>query len=390
MSSHIKAYLYRIYKLNKKYFDELVDLVKTTGFLSPDRKIIFVVPVSSQEKNVYCYLSNFINQVNINYNIFEIFLFFNSISSDADFNILLAQVVQFRHDYPHINISYTTKVFENTVPMGLLRKMINDLTLVRSYPRNLLIVNNDVDIINLSNTYIHDLLISRSNKSNYLGYGISNVDYFEKYLNKNSLFLKLLKLYHYVDEEINKSNLKKLPIRVHCYNLAYTAKLYALNRGFKANINIGEDLSFGYNAYFNFSKKVFKKLNTKLTVSYRRILQAYAKKMPVFLAWEDFETSQLRIKYDIFEQKLTDELDNRFNEREKFNYFCKEVNLFFDYFIEIRIPILQNKLDRIKNMSQNIKIAKSIFKKVLYRIGYNMIFLESSKKISLVPIVSSK
>ena len=63
------------------------------------------------------------------------------------------------------------------------------------------------------------------------------------------IFLKLLKLYHYVDEEINKSNLKKLPIRVHCYNLAYTAKLYALNRGFKANINIGEDLSFGYNAY---------------------------------------------------------------------------------------------------------------------------------------------
>lgn len=348
------------------YFEEIKSIANTLGKFDRSKKIIITVPVHSTEKSVRSFLVNYGRQ-SMDKKDFLIIFFLNRSNDEPDFSHIKSEVKEMRVQLG-LDIICFDKTFSKSVTMGYIRKFLVDTSLLYVNNKEVVIVNNDVDLVDLSPDYLKEILSIMRKNNESICYRLS-----DNYLsNNNSTSSKVLMLNHEIDCEYNKIIDQKIPIRAHTSNLSFSAETYTKLGGFFSNINVGEDLDFSCNASFYFGKKKIFQCKEKIVSSPRRTLEAYLSKVPMCYAWDSFSS---KISEKIRGSSLSDlleEVKNEDNERDQFSYLKKECEIYFNHVYRVRfLPFLRG-LNLSKQREMAFFYTKGIFVKVLKKLGYSL------------------
>ena len=161
---------------NSSYIGELKKFSSAVESMSNMCRITVCIPAFQEEGTIYRTLEAFLNQkddlgMSLNQNIFEIDIIVNRPETMPKDNTV-EEIKRFIKEYKNrLKVIFIEKVFKkDEACVGLARKYINDLALLRSLNRkhpegSLILVSNDADTLEVSNKYIINIIKEFDNDS---------------------------------------------------------------------------------------------------------------------------------------------------------------------------------------------------------------------------------
>ena len=321
-----EAYLENEKKYYPSYYREIERASRQIGGIGKDPEIVVAVPVHTIEPSIKDLLRCYQHQ-DYDRAKYRIILFINGNSKNSDCSHLLREV-----DYAKnlgLPVTVLKKTFEKKITMGYIRKFLCDSILLRFRDSNLIIVNNDADLEELESVYLREVSTAASNKTKKIFYRLVS---FSRQYAQYPCFCMLTTLNRDFDEEYNRLNDDRLPIRVHNYNLIFSADTYAHLGGYCASVDVGEDLTLAYYASNIFSKSCFLRLQSHIIPSARRYVFAYVNDIPIYRAWDDFENLKVRTIREAQQHELLSHKEKRVSNQ----YFEHEVLEFYSHVLDRR------------------------------------------------------
>lgn len=376
-SSSVSEYLAREKKYHPLYYRELSEQNFKLPTFESKKKIVVAVPVHTTEQNIIRLLRLYGRQ-RLPKQSYKIILFLNRGQRDPDFLLLEKQIAEYKRFFGD-SLSVVKKTFKNPITTGYIRKYLIDLILLYINNSNTIIVCNDADIENIGNGYFSEILRLHERREPLATYKISDIPLWIK---KYSNFYALLQFYQATDRGLNSIKNTTIPMRVYTYNLSFTAHTYAINNGFPADVDIGEDLTFIHKLVKQFTKNVCVEQNLQFVASQRRLILSFLLKKPLYAAWNTFDNIAIRS----IEKKKLEQLLIKREVEYTYVQFQNEVESFFNYFLRYRIYYyLHDGIDQIDDSpfsKRCLRLAertsKDIFSTVLSDMGYGFSFYKEN------------
>ncbi|NTU47214.1 hypothetical protein HGA88_06315 [Candidatus Roizmanbacteria bacterium] len=338
------------------YIQELKDDLKKN--LSTNKHNVYVVvPIHSSEPNLNKLLSQ-IGKLKIkNYNCGVVF-YLNRGVGDPSFELLQNAIRRkFNNNLPLYIIE---KTFDKKTTIGYIRKYVIDMLLLLTQGEPVIFLNLDADLEYIDPQFVTSCFKLLKEDPFILGYGEAAVD---PKFRKFPILHSLLQVYSAVEHEINSSTLEIMPVRTLGQCMAFSSSLYTKIGGFAADIDLGEDLSFGLQIQDVFSKKNIRKLDGKILFSHRRAVNSYLHGAPIFSSWQNFSNPSNRRSLNQWEIEDISAQEEKYSEE----YFFHDVELYFQYCVYERFPLY---FSRYGQEHLSFLVAYDIFVKVLKELGY--------------------
>ena len=239
-------------KQTSEYRESLQNLAQQAGPMSPDCKLSICIPVAGhqEENNIERTLSSYLNQT-ADPKSFEIVLFINQPATDREGNPVTPdstaeKVKAFQEAHLEMNL----KVMNMTLPVeeakiGNIRKLLNDVTLLRSSNRStdaeLVMVSNDADTKGVAPEYIQNFINKFSANQN-IDASLGQLDWDPESYIRNPLVHVGTRLMQYMDVQSRRMEGR---IGSSGGNFAFRSSVYAAIGGYNGNSSIGEDIELG-------------------------------------------------------------------------------------------------------------------------------------------------
>lgn len=236
-----------------EYRAKLEDLANQFGSMSDKNRVSLCIPVAGHQegKNIYKSLKNYTYQT-ANTELYELVLLVNHPEKDKNGNKVqpdttLDEIKRFQDEHPHINVkvAYTILPIEQA-KIGVVRKLLNDSTLVRHHSRgkevpDLLMVSNDADNEGVAPHYIENFIRKYDDNQEVDGL-LGQLDWDPESYAKYPLVHVGTRLFQYLSI-IGRRRTGRLASSG--ANFSFRSSIYAAIGGYASELEGGEDVELG-------------------------------------------------------------------------------------------------------------------------------------------------
>ena len=284
----VAGYLYSEKQRYPEYYQYLVDVAVSLPSPTSDIRAMILIPVHSSEKNLLTLLKEYTKQTTSK-KTFELTLFLNRSEADPSFETLKTTIEDFQRISPY-TIAFFEHTFSSPVPIGLLRKTLNDLALLRGKDSEVLLVNNDADALNIDPFYLEEFLMLHADRRIVTTQSQRYVP--EAYAMRN--FGSFVTLLGALEDAYGPGEFEDAFVSAWCGNFVIRADVYAEVLGFDCGAWIGEELILAHRFVKKFGIESFLRTRPRITTSCRRIAHAFAQRSESFKPYKDFFTTKIR------------------------------------------------------------------------------------------------
>lgn len=250
--------------------------------------VIVLIPVHVSEKNISRLLSHYSSQ-SIGVETFEIVLFVNRSGQDVSFEEIRQSIDTFKTEHS-LRISCFEHTFEKRVPIGLLRKIINDVAIVRGVMETTLLVNNDADALHIDKNYLKELLELHEGRTLLTTQSQQYLD--EVY--SMPIFGDVVRFIRALDDAYGDMRFPDAFLSAWCGNFVLNAGAYAQVGGFDSAAWVGEELVLCHFFVQKFGGGAFVRTAPRIVTSCRRMAHGFLKHVVAGEDYRDFFTADIR------------------------------------------------------------------------------------------------
>ncbi len=393
------------------YFQMIEKMASPIPKMSEKCIVSVCLPLYAKEKPdvIKKTLEKYINQKYkegyLNPECYEINILVNAPTKDKkDIDTMSKELEEFKKKYPEIKINVIQKEFPRKENMGYIRKIITDITLLRSLNRDKqnnqhIIASADADLENLDDRYF-EKIIGKINSNENIKLLITKMDYISDEIKKYPYLVAARRLWQFIDI-IAKDNkyFGYLP-KAGGPNTIFTAEGYSKADGYNNHDEIAEDIRLTYRVQDTFrtnTEAITYDNKIKITTSNRRDIDAAKNNIPLVRQYDKWFTTdienkklkpqdleKIKIGSPEFKKKLENEATELFNvylEQRFWRLFDKSpeaINLRSRHANQKEFDDLAIKLSDISSGigKQSLEDAKKIFDKALglWGVKYNLTF----------------
>lgn len=288
MAEEVKKYLELERERYPAYYQKLTDVSEQMGSPPPEASVFVLIPVHSSEHHIGRLLTNYARQ-SLDSKSFEIVLFLNRTPSDPDFSAIKEEIRKFR-DLSPIGLSVLEYEFSAQAPIGLIRKIVNDICLIRGVGADALLINNDADSLDIDFDYLEEMVALHTGK-NLL---TTQSRHYEDAVYEIPIFGEMTTMVECIEGAYGTGVSPNAFISASCANLVTNATAYAQIGGFDSGALIGEELVFVYFFTKTFGKGSFRRTRPHITTSCRRIAHNFIQQHDAKKVYADFFTADIR------------------------------------------------------------------------------------------------
>lgn len=288
MTDEIQRYLELERRRFLAYHKKLTDVSAQMGLLPAEASVFVLIPVHSSEQGIERLLSNYARQT-LNPEKFEIVLFLNRTSSDPDFSVAKEEIEKFKKQ-SSIHISVFEYEFSSRAPIGLIRKIVNDASLIRGVNADALLINNDADSLDIDSNYLEEMLAIHAGK-NLL---TTQSQHYAEAVYEIPIFGEITTMMECIESAYGTGISPYAFTSAWCGNLVTNATAYARMGGFDPGASIGEELVFTYFFVKEFGAESFRRTAPHITTSCRRIAHNFIQQHGARKVYADFFTADIR------------------------------------------------------------------------------------------------
>ncbi|MEK7633163.1 MAG: hypothetical protein AAB473_05275 [Patescibacteria group bacterium] len=290
MVDEIQEYLANEQKNHPEYVQTLADVLAQLPPAVPGTSIFVLIPVHSSEQNIERLLTLYEKQT-IKKQRYEVLLFLNRREEDSSVNRLKNQVREFQKSHT-VRVCFFEWTFSQKAPIGLLRKILNDLALLRGSGLETLLVNNDADALKIDPEYLESLVALHRGKALLSTQSQHYIDaaYEIPY------FGDLVRLVENLESAYGPDAPEDAFVSAWCGNTVLSAASYVRIGGFDPSAWVGEELVLTYFFVRKFGMQSFLRTHPYITTSCRRIAHGFLKNIRAVQAYSDFFTADIRNK----------------------------------------------------------------------------------------------
>jgi hypothetical protein len=255
-------------KQTPAYTAELYALSASVSPMKPETEIVINIPAAADQEadRITHTLEQYVNQVDkngqpFNPNRFEINILanFTEKSDPAEVAKFFTAIRKFKTEYPELLVNVISKQFGSSeINMGLIRKILGDLVLLRSQEAGIkkdsIMVSNDADVVAISDRYLDTYVNEFANPENvYIGGIMGKMDWDPYLLEANPLFAASIRAMEYANiyRAHKQEHTTRRNVNSSGPNFAYRSSLYAAVGGYNPDVRgAGEDNYLGEAIYF--------------------------------------------------------------------------------------------------------------------------------------------
>lgn len=240
-------------KLDPSYRAELEALDSELAEpMSAETRLAVTIPAYREAKRIKHTLEQYVNQQTVDGNpldpkTFEVYVLDNRPDDMSD-DGTMDEIKAFRSEHPEVKVRAVQKTFDGKKPIGLIRKYVNDLALLRAEKRGpgsgeLILVNNDADTESLSPVYI-DKLRQVFDRKPTTDAAVGKLEFAPESYENFPFLHATQRLMQFIEIGLRRAGDRSRP-RTYGANSAERAKVYAAIGGFNQRSTLGEDLEIG-------------------------------------------------------------------------------------------------------------------------------------------------
>jgi hypothetical protein len=288
MTDEIQRYLELERRRFPAYHNKLTDVSAQLGHVPTEASVFVLVPVHSSERNIGRLLENYARQT-LTSNKFEVVLFLNRTVADPDFSAVKEEIKIFKSQ-SSMWISVLEHEFSSRAPIGLIRKIVNDVCLIRGTDADALLVNNDADSLDIDPNYLEEMLAMHAGK-NLL---TTQSQHYADAVYEIPIFGEITAMMERIESAYGTGVSPHAFVSAWCGNLVTNATAYAKMSGFDPGALIGEELVFAHFFVKKFGAESFKRTAPHITTSCRRIAHNFIQRHDAKKVYADFFTADIR------------------------------------------------------------------------------------------------
>lgn len=395
--------------LKSDYYAFLKKCAKATTMreMAPECRVAVIVPSYNEGKNILRFLESYSTQKKdlvslLDNGLYEINIILNRPKREPEDSEGIRSIKQFMSLNPAIQVNWISIEMEERYEMGvrgvgLARKIMTDLTLLRSLSRisqagRLFIQSEDCDHHNVDPRTISSVIRTFESKP-WLDavYGVQDRD--PGIMKRNALLFMERRMWYFIERILQMEKIRignrvverRLPGAPHWnfnwhrvvtggWNTAFTAEAYSLIGGYNGHMTKGEDMDIGQRISIMRGRRengkiipcvdTIGRIYTRISSSPRRFLYSLARKEAAYESFEDPETDR-RLKNASDEELL--EMLKEFAEisYSNLNRFQGVLSGMFGFLLSVEGYDAGSSIRDDKFM-----VAEHIFKKAMFFLGF--------------------
>lgn len=290
MVDEIREYLASEQQKHPEYFQAITDVLAQLPQAAPGVSVFVLVPVHSSERDIRHLLVQYEKQT-MDKGSFEVLLFLNRREGDPSLDRVRADVVEFQKTNS-VRVFYFEWTFSQKAPIGLLRKILNDVALARVFGAETLLVNNDADALDIGQRYLDDTFALHQGQTLLT----TQSQHYLDAVYKAPSFGDLVRFVESLESAYGLDVSPDAFVSAWCGNFVLNANSYARIGGFDPSAWIGEELVLTHFFVKKFGLQSFLRTRPDIITSCRRIAHGFLRNIPAVSAYSDFFTADIRHK----------------------------------------------------------------------------------------------
>lgn len=306
------------------YRREVSRLAEAAPAMDNECRLSVCVPVAySEHRIIRSYLDSFLAQTDssgnpINPNLYEVNIFVNGPqTSEDEIQQTVGEIERFKAEHPEIHVNVLSESYAERQPMGFLRKLVTDFSLLRSRRREvqsgeLYLVSHDADIRIADPMYLSKI-IERLDQDRGTQMLSGEVDYSDEDKKKYPIIWTARRLWQFIDTIRTGSNTANMTRKAVGANSIIRASSYADVKGFRFSDRVAEDLALGEKINSRYGRKspdgnnVIANFPYRTIISARRDIQSIENGKPIVQGYDNFESND-EVRGDIPESNAPAEI----------------------------------------------------------------------------------